>query len=237
MPPIRLSLAQPFQSIRQFSISIPLCKHVYKTGAPVQKFYHPSHPDCPPYPYGPALTYKQSNTGLYGGLRIQFGNKISKGRNKGKTRRSWHPNVRVQSLWSDALEKKVKCKVTARVLRTIDKDGGLDNYLLGDSQSRIQELGIWGWRLRWDVINTQKVQERFRQQRQKLGFLSESPRERMTNVKKESTQANIGGYGETEDRTGEFLEAADNEVEGTETVMKDALPALDQQKPGPEQRV
>ena len=101
---------------------------------------------------------------------IQFGNKISQGRNKGKTRRTWKPNVRRKKMWSDALEKFLFIKLTHRVLRTIWKSGGLDNYLLDDRPGRIKELGIFGWHLRWQVMQTPKIQEQMRQERERLNI-------------------------------------------------------------------
>lgn len=59
-------------------------------------------------------------------------------------------------LWSASLQKFVAVKVQARVLRTIDKVGGLDEYLLGNKPARIRELGVEGWRLRWEVMGRGK---------------------------------------------------------------------------------
>lgn len=123
----------------------------------------------PPYPYGPALQYKARDRGLYGGSTIQFGNNVSE-KNKGKTRRTWHPNIHRKRLWSDALGKFVQVKVQARVLRTIDKVGGLDEYLLGNKPARIKELGVEGWRLRWEVMRTPKIRDRIKAERVKLGL-------------------------------------------------------------------
>ena len=64
-------------------------------------------------------------------------------------------------------------RVQARVLRTIDKVGGLDEYLLGDKPGRIKELGLAGWRLRWRVVQSPKVQARFRDERVRLGVPAE----------------------------------------------------------------
>ncbi|PGG98619.1 hypothetical protein GX51_06704 [Blastomyces parvus] len=122
----------------------------------------------PEYPYGPARFFKQSNTGLYGGSTIQFGNKISKGRNKGKTRRTWKPNIRHEELYSEALGKTLKLKVQHRVLRTIKKVGGLDQYLLGDKPARIKELGVFGWNLRWKVMRSKAMKDKFEQERREL---------------------------------------------------------------------
>ena len=58
----------------------------------------------------------------------------------------------------------------ARVLRTIDKVGGLDEYLLGNKPARIKELGVEGWRLRWEVMRTPKIRDRIKAERVKLGL-------------------------------------------------------------------
>ncbi|KAL2862871.1 mitochondrial 54S ribosomal protein bL28m [Aspergillus lucknowensis] len=146
------------------SLSLTASKRSFSTTLPTQKI-KPLPDHIPPYPYGPNYTYRQSNTGLYGGATIQFGNKISQGRNEGKTRRCWKPNVRRKKLWSNSLEKFLSIKVTRRALRTIRKVGGLDPYLLGRSRARVKELGLFGWNLRWQVMQTEKVQASLRRKR------------------------------------------------------------------------
>lgn len=74
-------------------------------------------------------------------------------------------------LWSDALGRFVAVKVRARVLRTMDKCGGLDGYLLGEKPARVKELGVEGWRLRWLVMRTGKTRRAVRGQREALGLL------------------------------------------------------------------
>ncbi|KAG9233843.1 hypothetical protein BJ875DRAFT_377769 [Amylocarpus encephaloides] len=127
------------------------------------------HAGIPPYPYGPSQIYKQSNFGLYGEQKIRYGNIVSK-KNEIKTRRHWRPNVQSKRLYSEALKRQIRVRITTRVLRTVDKCGGLDNYLLGDKAQRIKELGMEGWRLRWRIMQTDKVKERFRKQREELGL-------------------------------------------------------------------
>jgi len=91
-------------------------------------------------------------------------------KNEIKTRRYWRPNVLRKRLWSESLQTYLKIRVTARVLRTIDKCGGLDEYLLGEKAARIKELGMGGWKLRWRIMQTESVKERFRKQREALGL-------------------------------------------------------------------
>lgn len=124
----------------------------------------------PPYPYGPRRWYKQADSGLYGGRVVQYGNKISKGRNKGKTRRRWEPHVKLADLESEALGRTITIRVTYACLRTIRKCGGLDQYLLGDKPARIKELGLLGWKLRWKVMNSPVMKEKFAAERENLGL-------------------------------------------------------------------
>ncbi|KAI9802480.1 MAG: hypothetical protein M1825_002865 [Sarcosagium campestre] len=126
------------------------------------------HSKIPAYPYGPSRWYKQSNNGLYGGTHIHFGNIVSERENK--TRRRWKPNIHKKRLWSVALDRFVRVKVSTRALRTIDKSGGLDEYLLGDKPSRIRELGMGGWLLRWRIRQTPLVKQRYADERQRLGL-------------------------------------------------------------------
>jgi large subunit ribosomal protein L28 len=75
-----------------------------------------------------ANTFRRAARGLYAGKHIQFGNNVPF--SKHKTRRIWLPNVHYKRLYSMSLQKFVRLRVTAAALRTIDKHGGLDGYLL-----------------------------------------------------------------------------------------------------------
>lgn len=103
-----------------------------------------------------ALNPKRIQTGLYDGRSIQSGNAIGETYNS-KTRRNWLPNRQSKTIWSEALGKKLKLKVTVGAMRTIDKVGGLDAYLFRMKPDR---LGLKGMELRemvsrgcwyWDV--------------------------------------------------------------------------------------
>lgn len=150
---------QPLTAIRTFRPLRPADRVIDSAGS-----------DAPAYPYGPRQTFKQADRGLYGGATKQFGNKISKGRNKGKTRRSWMPNVRLETIRSEALNQDLTIRITASCLRTIKKCGGLDQYLLGDKPARMKELGLFGWQLRWKVMNSPMMRLKFAEERRNLGL-------------------------------------------------------------------
>ena len=52
----------------------------------------------------------------------------------------------------------------------MDKCGGLDEYLLGEKTRRLKELGMAGWKLRWRIMQTESVRERFRREREQAGL-------------------------------------------------------------------
>ena len=47
-----------------------------------------------------------------------------------KTRRRWDPNLQYKRVYSEVLDEMVRFHLTTSTLRTIDKMGGLDEYLL-----------------------------------------------------------------------------------------------------------
>ncbi|PFH62411.1 hypothetical protein XA68_13637 [Ophiocordyceps unilateralis] len=152
----------PATPSRPFSTTIPL--HV-KTIKP----YKLPRDLVPAYPYGERRVYKQSNRGLYGNARVRYGNNVSEKHNT-KTQRLWRPNIQTKILPSKALGVRVRLRLTLRVLKTIRREGGLDNYLLKTKPARLQELGPCGWGMRWLVMQTQTVQNRFNDERVKLGL-------------------------------------------------------------------
>jgi large subunit ribosomal protein L28 len=123
----------------------------------------------PDYPYGDQALFKQANKGLYGERMVQYGNNVSH-KTKTTTRRKWTPNVLSKSLYSVALKKRIKLRVTSNVMKTIDREGGLDEYLLKDSVQRIKELGPTGWALRWTLMQKPEVIDRLRAEAAALGI-------------------------------------------------------------------
>ncbi len=62
------------------------------------------------------------------GKGVLTGNNVSHANNK--SRRRFLPNVQQTSLLSDSLGRMVRLKITANAIRTIEKNGGLDAYLM-----------------------------------------------------------------------------------------------------------
>uniref|UniRef100_A0A7R9WSX1 Large ribosomal subunit protein bL28m n=2 Tax=Craspedostauros australis TaxID=1486917 RepID=A0A7R9WSX1_9STRA len=70
----------------------------------------------------------RSRRGLYDGKDVRSGNNVSFSMKA--TRRKFKPNVFRKRLYSETLDEMVRFHVTTSALRSIDKAGGLDNYLL-----------------------------------------------------------------------------------------------------------
>ncbi len=69
------------------------------------------------------------------GKGVQTGNNVSHAHNK--TRRRFLPNLQRLSLMSDALGERVRLRLTANALRTIERRGGLDGFLLGTPNRKL----------------------------------------------------------------------------------------------------
>ena len=62
------------------------------------------------------------------GKGVMFGNNVSHANNK--TRRRFTPNIQDISLFSEKLGKSVSMRISTQGLRTIEKKGGIDAWLL-----------------------------------------------------------------------------------------------------------
>jgi large subunit ribosomal protein L28 len=69
------------------------------------------------------------------GKGVMTGNNVSHANNK--TRRRFLPNLQSTSLFSHALGQVIRLRVTTAALRTIEHRGGLDAFLLGESDARL----------------------------------------------------------------------------------------------------
>ena len=69
------------------------------------------------------------------GKGVMVGNNVSHANNK--TKRTYRPNLQNVTLMSEALGAKVRMRITARGLRTIEHNGGLDAYLMSTGASKL----------------------------------------------------------------------------------------------------
>ncbi|KAI5964780.1 uncharacterized protein KGF55_001850 [Candida pseudojiufengensis] len=137
----------------------PIDKTIYEVGQS-----HPSGlripksiPEFPKYEYETRF-FKRQNRGLYGGLQRKRSKTCSEYFNKNL--RSHVPNIRRAKLWSEILNTKINTKVSTRVLRTLTKEGGLDEYLLKSTPGRIKIMGLQGWKLRYKLLNQLEQNQR-----------------------------------------------------------------------------
>jgi large subunit ribosomal protein L28 len=70
----------------------------------------------------------RSRRGLYDGKDIRSGNNVSFSMRA--TKRKFRPNVIMKRVYSEILDEMLRFHLTTSTLRSIDKAGGLDNYLL-----------------------------------------------------------------------------------------------------------
>ncbi|MCP4393902.1 MAG: 50S ribosomal protein L28 [Alphaproteobacteria bacterium] len=74
------------------------------------------------------------------GTGVLTGNNVSHANNK--SRRRYLPNLQDVSLLSEALGEKIKLKVTANTLRSIEHNGGLDAYLTTTSSTKLTDKAV-----------------------------------------------------------------------------------------------
>ena len=72
------------------------------------------------------------------GKGVLTGNNVSHANNK--TRRRYLPNLQDVTLLSDVLGQPVRLRLTAHALRTIEHNGGLDQFLLTTRAAKLPEV-------------------------------------------------------------------------------------------------
>ena len=68
-------------------------------------------------------------------VKPMTGNNVSHAVNK--TKRRFFPNLQNTSFFSEILGKKIKLKVTSKGIKTVEKNGGIDKYLLNSKNSKL----------------------------------------------------------------------------------------------------
>jgi len=69
------------------------------------------------------------------GKGVMSGNNVSHAQNK--TRRKFFPNIQDTSVFSEALGRKVRIRVSADGLRTLDHKGGFDAFLVKTAPTKL----------------------------------------------------------------------------------------------------
>jgi large subunit ribosomal protein L28 len=72
------------------------------------------------------------------GKKVQFGNNVS--HSKRRTNRRFQPNLQKVTLESEALGHGIPLRVSTRALRTVQKKGGLDLFLLKTADKDLTEI-------------------------------------------------------------------------------------------------
>lgn len=97
----------------------------------------------------------RSRRGLYDGKDIRTGNNVSFSMKA--TKRKFRPNVFTKRVYSEILDDMIRFHLTASTLRSIDKAGGLDNYLLNNKNITEGE----GYVIKRKILKRLKNQERY----------------------------------------------------------------------------
>jgi len=73
------------------------------------------------------------------GKKVTTGRTISITRSQisGRTKRKFNVNLQKTSFYSDAMEKMVKLRMSTAGIRTVEKKGGIDSYLLGTDDNKL----------------------------------------------------------------------------------------------------
>ncbi len=74
------------------------------------------------------------------GKHVQFGHNVA--HSNRKTNRRFLPNIQSVSMLSEALGRSVTLKVSTRALRTVQKQGGLDAYLLKADDAKLADEAL-----------------------------------------------------------------------------------------------
>ena len=74
------------------------------------------------------------------GKDVQYGHNVS--HSMRATNRRFEPNIQKVTLRSEVLGRTVPMKIAARTLRTVQKKGGLDGFLLGTADAKLMPAAV-----------------------------------------------------------------------------------------------
>lgn len=149
-----VALAEKYYKITKYTK--PVDTNTYSAGddMPYNKVIPRVKKLYPEYEYE-TMFFKRQNRGMYAGLQRKRSKNCSESGNK--SNRAHLPNIVKAKLWSETLNKRVSARVSTTLLRTVTKEGGLDNYLLKDKPARVKTMGLKAWRLKYDIMRQQEI--------------------------------------------------------------------------------
>jgi len=74
------------------------------------------------------------------GKGVQYGHNVS--HSNRKTNRRFEPNLQKATLYSEALRRQVALRISTRALRSVQKQGGLDSFLLKMDDANLAPEGL-----------------------------------------------------------------------------------------------
>ena len=74
------------------------------------------------------------------GKKPMTGNNVSHANNR--TKRRFIPNLQNVKLYSSILQKYINLNITIRTMKTVEKNGGLDSYLIKTSNRNLADAAI-----------------------------------------------------------------------------------------------
>jgi len=74
------------------------------------------------------------------GKKPMSGNNVSHANNR--TKRRFIPNLQNVKLYSGTLQKYINLNITIRTMKTVEKNGGLDTYLIKTSNKNLADTAI-----------------------------------------------------------------------------------------------
>jgi large subunit ribosomal protein L28 len=74
------------------------------------------------------------------GTEPQFGHNVA--HSNVKTNRRFNPNLQKATFYSDSLRRKIRLRVTTRALRTVQKVGAFDAFLLHTADAKLAPEGL-----------------------------------------------------------------------------------------------
>ena len=74
------------------------------------------------------------------GKKPMSGNNVSHANNR--TKRRFIPNLQNVKFYSETLQKYINLNITIRTMKTVEKNGGLDSYLIKTSNKNLADTAI-----------------------------------------------------------------------------------------------